>query len=125
MKKNIRTAPRAVHLFKDVFMGWSHESLNALLKEKTGKTQLASGEVAVFINKACTACKILAPGNNAFIYYRAKGGQTISAEAIRYLPALFGGARLMFGGSIETQVIKHLEARYSKRAGKFLKVAHA
>lgn len=112
----------AVHVFYDVYMGWGHESLREIMHENAKKQDLDKGEVAVFLNRSWTACKILCPGN-ALLYYRSQSG-AISIETLRCLPTLIGASRLGFKGNLESNVIKAFESKFGKSA-KRLKVAYA
>lgn len=111
----------AVHVFYGVFMGWSHASLKEIMRNSAGKDRLEKGEVAVFLNKSWTACKILGPGD-VLLYYRSNA--PIPIEAIRYLPTVFGGSRLGFGKNLEAHVIKTFESRFGVQT-KRLKLAYA
>ncbi len=107
------------HVFYDVFMGWSHASLSELLKKKV-KKDLQKGELAIFVNKAWTGVKVLAPGG-ALIYLRTS--TPFRVEQLRYLPAMFGNGRFSFSGNLESGMIKAFEAKFGKQM-KRMKVAY-
>lgn len=113
--------PSVVHVFYEVFMGYSHSSLVDMMRENTKKAALERGEVAVFVNKSWTACKILCPGN-VLLYYRSS--IPMSVETLRYLPTMVGGSKLNFARNLEAHLIKANEAKVGK-ATKRLKVAYA
>lgn len=98
---------KCVHVFYDVFMGWSHSSLLEVMSNSAGKTSLDKEEVALFINKSWTGVKMLAPGNT-LIYHRAP---IITMDAIRMLPVRFGGKRLTLDPKLE----EHLLGAFDKR----------
>ncbi len=82
----------AVHCFYDVYMGFSHATLNGLLQDaKEGP--LKRNEIAVFVNESFSAVKLLT-SDNVLLYYRAVGPGIITPEVIRYLPTQFGGEKL-------------------------------
>lgn len=110
-----------VHVFYDVYMGYSHGSLRAIMQESAKKHELAKNEVAVFLNKSWTACKILV-NSDALFYYKSKAPLTV--ETIRFLPTMFGGSRLSFQGKVESHVIKAFESKLGKQM-KRIKVAYA
>lgn len=111
---------KAVHCFFDVYMGWNHESLMNLLKEKTKKSQLGKGEVAVFLNKSCTACKILVSGGSTYLYHRSRS--PIPTEALRHLPSVLGGGSLIFGGNMQEALRKHFDQKFGKDFAERFKV---
>jgi hypothetical protein len=115
------TPSRIVHAFFDVSMSWSHASLRAALQENTKKSVLGTNEVAVFINRSWTACKILV-ATDALFYYRSKAPITI--EALRYLPTIFGARRYELGATLEKALEKAFEANIGKSMAR-LKLAHA
>lgn len=100
---------QVVHIFYDVFMGWSHASLREVMHESVGKARLERRELAVFINKGWTACKILA-ADDVLLYYRDTG--TISFETIKELPMSFGGTALVFTKGLETHVTNVLKGKF-------------
>jgi hypothetical protein len=112
----------AIHVFYDVYMGWNHSSLIEVMQQNAKKGQLEKGELAVFVNKGWTACKILCPGN-VLLYFRPGRG-FITPEAIRILPTFVGGGRLAFTRNLEAHLIKAHEAKFGKQT-KRLKVAYA
>ena len=113
----------AAYVFYDVYMGWSHASLLDVMRESVKKDTLERGEVAVFINKAWTAVKILGPGN-VMLYHRTGSNKNVAIETIRYLPTVFGGHRLAFAKNLEAHVIKAYETKFGKQMNR-LRVEHA
>lgn len=116
MSKNI------MHVFYDSYMGWSHGSLTEIMKKKTGQQELGRGEVAIFINKAWSAVKVLAPGN-IILYYRTNS-KAVTIETIKFLPSALGGSRLTFERGLEANMLKAFEKRFGSTM-KRLKVANA
>jgi hypothetical protein len=116
------SSPAIVHLFYDVFMGWGHASLTEMMANATGKAALERGEVAVFLNRSWTACKILAPGN-VMLYFRSQG-QPITAQMLKTLPTVLGSPRFGFSKNLEANFLKAFEERFKVKAQR-LKVAYA
>lgn len=90
---------KIARVFLDVHMGQNFQGLTKLMmKEKIDARSLGFGDFVIFLNRACTAFKLLA-GNSYLVYYKNKG--KIPLEAIQYLPASFGGSELEFNKAIE------------------------
>jgi hypothetical protein len=93
----------AVHLFYDVYMGFSHATLNTLLLDaKEGP--MKRNEIAVFVNESFSAVKLLT-SDNTLLYYRAVGPGIITPEVIRYLPTQLGGEKLQFSRNLEKALL--------------------
>ena len=101
------------HVFYDVYLGWSHRSLEALYVEKTGREKIPHGEVAVFLNASWTAVKVLAPGN-VLLYYRSRTGAPITKEQLRSIPTILGAPRFGFAGNAEAKLLKAFETRFAQ-----------
>ena len=97
------------HVFYDINMSFSHPGLRALLQKKLKKSDPDEGEIFLFINKAHTACKLLAPGNS-FIYHRTEES-TLSIEDIKSLPVRFGGHPLRFTKELATALLNKFEKK--------------
>lgn len=102
-----------IHVFHDVYMGYQFGGLTELLKQKTDRETLNKGELAVFINKKWTACKILAP-NNVLVYHREPDGQYLTIEDIKRIPTAIAGKILTFGGATETHMMRDFERKLGK-----------
>jgi hypothetical protein len=111
---------KAIHVFYDIFMGWSSDSLREIML-KNARRELRKGEIAVFLNKAWTGVKILAP-NGAVIYFRAKSPLTI--EQVRFLPTAFGARSFDYAGSLEDHMLQTFEKKFGKHM-KRIKAAYA
>lgn len=101
-------APKVLHLLYDVYMGWGHSTLIQILQANTGKGNLGRGELAVFMNRKWTACKILGP-NNTMLYWRSPNGASISIDQLKSLPTNFGGSRFTLAGNLENNALKRLQ----------------
>lgn len=87
-------------VFLDVHMGMNFDGLSRLMiKEKLDIRKLGKGDFVIFLNRKCTAFKILA-GNSYLVYYKNKN-RKIPLEAIQYLPASFGGDEFEFNKAVE------------------------
>lgn len=98
---------QAMHVIYDIYMGWSHRTLMQILQANTGVNELKRGELAVFMNRSWTACKIMAPGG-AMLYWRSPGGVSINLDQLKALPTAFGGSRFSFKGNLEAGALKRL-----------------
>lgn len=103
-----------MHVFHEVHLGLSHGGLGEILKQKTGRETLKDGEMAIFMNKKWTGCKILAPGG-VLLYCRQMDGSFLSPDEIRRIPTLFGGKLLTFGGANEAKLLKAFEQLFGGR----------
>lgn len=112
---------KIVHVFYDVYLGFSYNSLREVMFNSAKKATLAHGEAAVFLNKAWTGCKILYP-DGLMLYYRP--GTVIAPEQIRSLPGRIGKGRYTFAGSSEASLVRTSEAKFEKLSKK-LKVVYA
>lgn len=102
------TAPKVVNILYDVYMGWSHRTLMQLLQANFGVNQIKRGELAVFMNRTWTACKIMAP-DNTMLYWRSTNGTQITLDQLKSLPSRFGSGRFTMDGKIETGALKRYQ----------------
>jgi len=111
-------SPQIAHVFYETYMGLGHASLRELMKSKV-KRDIRKGEVAVFLNKAWTGVKVLAP-SGAILYFRSDS--PLTSDMIRFLPTMFGGSRLSYNGGLESALQRAFEKRFGKQMSK-IKVA--
>jgi hypothetical protein len=112
---------QVVHVFYDVYLGFSYDSLTEVMRRSAKKARLTGGEAAVFLNKAWTACKILYP-DGLLLYFRP--GREITVEEIRSLPNRIASGRFKFSGALEASLIKASEKVSGKKPER-LKVVYA
>ena len=98
----------AIHILYDIYMGWSHRTLFQILHANTGRNDLKRGELAIFMNRSWTACKILAPDGN-MLYWRSPNGTQITIDQLKALPTSFGGTRFSLKGNLEAGALKRLQ----------------
>jgi hypothetical protein len=110
-----------IHVFYDVPMGFSFDSLKATMHANVGRDELDKGEVAIFLNRSWMACKILTPGD-MLLYYRSK--VPLTTQAIKVLPTLIGAPRLAYGRATEAHMMKAFAEKFNAQM-KALKVAHS
>ena len=113
---------QAIHCFFDVFMGYGYESLTNIMADTFKGSQLKRGELATFINKSWTACKILAP-NGTLIYHRSR--TPLPMDGIRYLPALFGGNIIDVNTAMLGKIGKVYENKFKQQLRRIRKVEYA
>lgn len=68
-----------MHVFYGVHMGLAFRGLGEIMEEALGREELKKDELAVFVNGAMTACKVLAAGN-VFAYYKKTAGVLTVSE---------------------------------------------
>jgi len=102
------TAPAALHIIYDMYMGWSHNTLMQILHANTGKNEVEKGELVIFMSRSWTACKIIGP-NNTMLYWRSKNGTKINIDQLKALPTHLGGARFTMAGKLEAGALKRLQ----------------
>lgn len=107
------TTNTVVHVFYDIPMSWSHASLTSELQRSAKIDELDRFYVALFINCAWNAFKLLG-ANNTFLYHRSPTGGAVSVETIRRCAAKFGGPRLTFSKNLESHLIKAYETAFGK-----------
>lgn len=88
-----------INVFYDVYLGFSHQSLTEVMKETIDRTHLEPGEVAVFINKAWSGCKILCP-SGVLLYFRGYGPGAVTSDVIKRIPTVVSGPELRMTKSI-------------------------
>lgn len=98
-----------VHLFYDVHMGAGHKGLHEMFKKKAKTEAPKSGEIALFMNRKFTACKLLCNGN-LLLYYRDPDGAYVTPEAVKVLPTVVGASRLRFARDLEKRLLDQLSA---------------
>lgn len=86
---------RVAHNFFDCNLGIAHRGMAKLLDEQ-GIDELKRGDVAVFVNKAMNAAKILYPGGT-IVYARQPNNVPLSADMLRALPMRLPKTPLNFG----------------------------
>lgn len=105
------TAPKIMHLFFDVWLGYGHKSLNEIMENVTGSTELKKNEVAVFINKAWTGAKMLG-ANGTMLYWKSPNNRPISVEELKDVPTNLGAQRFVFSGKLEQGTSKGYSDRF-------------
>jgi hypothetical protein len=116
--------PKIMHVFYEIHLGASHGTLGLILEEKLKKTALDKGEVAVFLNKSWTGAKLLTAGGH-LLYWRSPYGRPITPEELRYLPAAFGGSRMVFTENLESKLIGQFDSVIGKTMKKIRAVKSA
>lgn len=99
------------HIFYDINMNFSHQSLLEIFSEATNKDLLQPGEAAIFVNTAWTAVKILA-ADDVLLYHRDNEG--LSVDAIKNLPRYFGGSQLQLTKTLESRLEKTLKKKITE-----------
>lgn len=95
---------RITRVFLDVHMGQNFEGLGRIAK--SAKTKLDADSVVVFINRACTAFKLMAGGQ--YLTYYKNGTKRIPLEALRHLPEMFGGSQMQFDSAVKKSITEKL-----------------
>lgn len=101
------TAPNAIHVLYDIYMGWSHKTLMQILHSNTGVNEIKKGDLVVFMSRSWNACKILGP-NNTMLYWRSNNGTQITIDQLKALPTNFGGSRFTLAAKLEAGALKRL-----------------
>lgn len=88
-------------VFLDTHMGLSFDGLNSLMRKAKFNTEnLDEGDFVMFLNRKCTAYKVLKPHAKVIVYQNF-GTRRVPLDAIQYLPRNFGGSKFEFEKAVE------------------------
>lgn len=97
---------RLTRVFLDTDLRCAFEGLRAVAKG--AKTDL-DGATVVFMNRRCTAFKVI--HKNAYMVYYKNNDKRIPLDALRHLPEHFGGSEMEMTAAIRKTVEEKLGVR--------------
>jgi hypothetical protein len=105
---------KILRVFMDVPMYLGHDGLTQLAKEDgVNLSQLAEGEMVVFINHQKDKIKLYAP-NNVLAYVRNEKRHPINLATISLIPKAFqGSGRIDYDGALKEVLLKELAKKVS------------
>lgn len=95
---------RINRVFFDVHMGLAFQGLGEIAKK--AKTKLDADSVVFFLNRKCTAFKIMVGG--VYLTYYKNGARKIPLDALTLLPEKFGGSQMEMDDAISKSLEKQL-----------------
>jgi hypothetical protein len=97
-------------------MGLAHEGLRLLIKKnfKVDVGTLAADELVLCLNHKGDKLKVVGGHGLVIGYIRAPGGQKLMRDALRFLPATFGGQGFDYDRAVKMAIEAHSWRRERK-----------
>lgn len=108
--------PKLLHVFLDADMRCRHEGLFKFMKtNRVNPKTLRPGDIVAFLNRRKDRLMVIGvlDEENSYgvlAYYRSPSGR-VAAEAIQYIPKVFGGMGLDMGEAVRKSLIDILSRK--------------